>query len=193
MAAAASKAAAQAQPVPAVQAKPQLEDSDPAPTVWDTLANGPPLQKTMEDVHGFLEAIKKGYQMDTFFSHVLQNPSMHKNFVMCGNFMYMANGRGGQVLCLPRTKFKQQTTTQIVIDQAHETLGHFGAQKTVEYLRRWYWWPKMGVEVEQFCISCWRCQLSKPWNQLKAGLLHSLPILFIPWMAITMDFVGPFL
>ncbi len=173
MAAAAFKAAAQAQLVPAVQA---VEDSDPAPTVWDTMANGPSLRKTMEDVHGFLEAIKKGYQADAFFSRVLQNPSMHKNFVVHNNFVYTVNRRGKQVLCLPRTKFKQRTTTQIIIGQAHETLGHFGAQKMAEYLRRWYWWPKMIVEVEQFCISCWRCQLSKPRNQLKAGLLHLLPI-----------------
>lgn len=154
MAAAAANAAEQAQPVPVVQTEPQAEGGDPAPTVWDTLANGLPLRKTMEDIQDFFEAIKKGYHADTFFSQVLQNPSMHKNFIVHDNFVYTTNHHGEEVLCLPRTKFKQQTTTQIIIDQVHEALGHFGAQKMSEYLCHWYWWPKMGVEVERVCISC---------------------------------------
>src|SRR5882762_808050 len=35
-------------------------------------------------------------------------------------------------------------------------------------------------------------QVSKSSNQLKPGLLHSLPILSHPWQSIGMDFVGPF-
>ena len=34
--------------------------------------------------------------------------------------------------------------------------------------------------------------MGKTSNQLKLGLLHSLPILSRPWQSIGMDFVGPF-
>ena len=30
-----------------------------------------------------------------------------------------------------------------VIEQAHTILGYYGAQKTADYIRRWYWWPNL--------------------------------------------------
>jgi len=50
----------------------------------------------------------------------------------------------------------------------------------------------MGRDIEKFCLSCKTCQMSKSSNQLKPGLLHSLPIPSHPWKSIGMDFVGPF-
>jgi len=49
----------------------------------------------------------------------------------------------------------------------------------------------MGRDIEKFCLSCKTCQMSKSSNQLKPGLLHSLPIPSHPWQSIGMDFVGP--
>ena len=50
----------------------------------------------------------------------------------------------------------------------------------------------MGKEIEKYCISCPVCQTTKPRNHLIPGLLHSLPLPWIPWTSISMDFVGPF-
>jgi hypothetical protein len=50
----------------------------------------------------------------------------------------------------------------------------------------------MGRDIEKFCLSCGNCQMGKTSNQLKPGLLHSLPIPSRPWQSIGMDFVGPF-
>jgi hypothetical protein len=71
-------------------------------------------------------------------------------------------------------------------------LGHFGAQKTADYIRRWYWWPRLGQEVEKYCSTCSICQAAKKENRKTAGLLHTLPIPNRPWGSIGMDFVGPF-
>ena len=79
-----------------------------------------------------------------------------------------------------------------MIDHAHKTLGHLGAQRTSEYARRWFWWPRMGQDIERFCLSCGNCQMMKTSNRPKTGLLHSLPIPTQPWQSIAMDFVGPF-
>lgn len=78
------------------------------------------------------------------------------------------------------------------MDEAHTVLGHLGEQKTSQYVRHWYWWPKMGHDIEKFCDSCGACKMAKSHNQLPEGLLHSLPIPEHPWDSIGVDFVGPF-
>src|ERR1700676_4645973 len=98
-----------------------------------------------------------------------------------------------ECLCIPRTLCKGKCSLpEVTIDQTHNTLGHLGSQKTLEYTCQWFWWPRMGCDIEKFCLSCETCQMSKSSNQLKPGLLHSLPIPSHPWESIGMDFVGPF-
>ena len=76
-----------------------------------------------------------------------------------------------------------------ILDQAHQIVGHFGTQKTLNYVRQWYWWPQMAKEVHQFCLTCNICQCTKVSNLKPPGLL---PIPIKPWNSIGMDFVGPF-
>src|SRR6202050_1568310 len=97
------------------------------------------------------------------------------------------------IACIPQSLLKgKRSLPEIMIDQAHNTLGHLGAQKTSEYTHQWFWWPRMGREIEKFCLSCENCQMSKSSNQLKPGLLHNLPIPRHPRQSIGMDFVSPF-
>ncbi|EIN05666.1 ribonuclease H-like protein, partial [Punctularia strigosozonata HHB-11173 SS5] len=77
-------------------------------------------------------------------------------------------------------------------DGAHRAIGHLGANKTTEYLRRYYWWPKIAADVDLFCKSCHLCQTAKDVNRKPEGLLHSLPIPSRPWGSVAMDFLGPF-
>ena len=55
--------------------------------------------------------------------------------------MYTDNRGGEEVLCVPHTKIMGNTVIAMIIAQAHQTLGHLGAQQTADYIRRWYWWP----------------------------------------------------
>ena len=71
-----------------------------------------------------------------------------------------------------------------VIEQAPTILGHYGAQKTADYIHRWYWWPKLGHEVDKYCMTCGICQVSKTSTQRPVGLLHTLPIPNRPWGSI---------
>jgi hypothetical protein len=82
--------------------------------------------------------------------------------------------------------------TEIAIDQAHRVLGHKSSRKTLDYIRRWYWWPNMVKDITTFCESCGMCQTTKSSTQKPEGLLHSLPIPSRPWESIGMDFIGPF-
>ena len=71
---------------------------------------------------------------------------------------------------------KDYSLTTIVIEQAHTILGHFSAQKTVDYICRWYWWPQLGVKVSKYCTTCGICQVNRTSTQRPVGLLHPLPI-----------------
>ena len=123
---------------------------------------------------------------------VLAKPKHYLTFKVRDNLMYTINGGGEEVLCIPHTEFEGDTIIAMVIVQAHQALGHLGAQRSTDYIRRWYWWPKLGQEVDKYCCSCPICQAMKTDNQRPKGLLHSMSIPTRPWGSITMDFIGPF-
>ena len=96
------------------------------------------------------------------------------------------------MLCVPSAVHNKRWITEVVISQAHKVLGHFGPQKTADYVQYHYWWPRIGQDIEQYCKMCPICQMMKSSTQRVPGLLHSLPIPAQPWESIAMDFVGPF-
>ena len=81
--------------------------------------------------------------------------------------------------------------TEIIIDQAHRTIGHAGTERTNKYIHKFYWWGTMSKDIAKFCMTCGTCQAVKPSTQRPAGLLHPLPIPSRPWESIGMDFIGP--
>jgi hypothetical protein len=78
------------------------------------------------------------------------------------------------------------------LDTCHLTLGHAGINKTLGYVRRWFWWPNIAKDVQDFCISCGKCQTSKGSHQKPPGWLCTMPIPAKPWKSIGMDFSGPY-
>lgn len=71
--------------------------------------------------------------------------------------------------------------TEIAIDQGHRIVSHIirPPRKRGTYVSRWFWWPTLVKDVEQFCKSCRTCRHLPPplpglshmkvWNQ---GPLH---------------------
>ena len=166
------------------------DDSDP--TVGESLGLTPDLRPRVEGDRKILDAFRSGYSEDPVCSKVLDKIGHHASFEVDDDLLYTKNRSGETVLCVPSVMHEKRRLTEIVIAQAHEILGHFGPQKTAEYIRRHYWWPRIGQDVEQYCKTCLICQTTKSSNQKVPGLLHSLPIPTRPWGSIAMDFVGPF-
>jgi hypothetical protein len=67
--------------------------------------------------------------------------------------------------------------------------GHFGRDRTLELLKRKYFWEKMSRDVEEYVQTCHICQTSKPRRHQPFSNLESLPIPSRPWSEITMDFI----
>jgi len=176
-------------PVPALLL---LPDDFSDPTVEESLGHLPDLRPQVEGDLSILESIKHGYQKDPLFSKVLDNVRHHKNFKVLSDLLYTRNRADASVLCIPSVIHNKRWITEVVISQAHEVLGHYGPQKTADYVQCHYWWPRIGQDVEQYYKMCPVCQMTKSSTQRVPGLLHSLPIPVRPWESIVMDFVGPF-
>ncbi|KAI9069273.1 hypothetical protein FKP32DRAFT_1556035, partial [Trametes sanguinea] len=83
-----------------------------------------------------------GYAHDSVLRKVQEQPEQHKAFATRNGLTYTKNRRGDEVLCLPRAlqPHAESPIIELVIDRAHKTLGHLGAQRTSDYVRRWFWW-----------------------------------------------------
>jgi hypothetical protein len=165
-----------------------------AVSLAEALEADPPLTSSTEGDITFLPAVKAGYVKDAFFAKIMANPHHFPTFTHEDGLIYTTNVLGTRCLCIPRTEGLKgpRRLTELVIDQGHKVLGHLGPSRTAEYVRRWYWWPRLGKEIDKFGYSCKACKMSKPKNSAPTGLLHSLPIPQRPWDSIGMDFVGPF-
>jgi Integrase zinc binding domain len=150
------------------------------------------LRKHVEKATDFLERVRAGYSKDPLFSKIVAKQSHYSTFEYRDGLLYTQNRGKDKVLCIPRVITKDYSLTATVIEQGHSILGHFGVQKTADYIRRWYWWPRITQEVNKYCDSCSTCQANKTSTQRPVSLLHPLPIPNRPWGSIGMDFIGPF-
>ncbi|GJP54452.1 hypothetical protein CLOM_g13540 [Closterium sp. NIES-68] len=67
--------------------------------------------------------------------------------------------------------------------------GHFGVDKTLKALQRFYYWPDMVTVVQRYVAACLICQRMKSSHQRPTGLLQPLEPPQRPWQHVTMDFV----
>ena len=67
--------------------------------------------------------------------------------------------------------------------------GHFGTGKTLEILRRKYFWQRMRSDVYAYVKTCAICQRTKVKRHREYGVLSSFPVPSKPWQEITMDFI----
>lgn len=61
----------------------------------------------------------------------------------------------------------------VVLKSLHDDLGHLGAKRTMDMIRRRFYWPKMATSVEHYVKNCGECVLRKAPVQ-KAAPLHQI-------------------
>ncbi|KAJ7277825.1 hypothetical protein C8J57DRAFT_949164, partial [Mycena rebaudengoi] len=108
----------------------------------DALRAQPPLRPTLEGHATFLDNVWSGYGHDSVLAKVAKFPDQFKQFTMDNGLLYCLNISGERVLCIPqhiRPKGRQMLN-EVILDQAHATLRHYGELRTSEYVRRWFWW-----------------------------------------------------
>ncbi len=79
----------------------------------------------------------------------------------------------GDRLLIPRTGNIHEQLFRL----AHDSLGHFGADKAYGSLRDAYYWPNMQRDLElSYIPSCEPCQHNKSRTSKIPGPLHPLPV-----------------
>jgi len=69
--------------------------------------------------------------------------------------------------------------------------GHMGIQKTLDRLRRHFYWPGISASVKTYVRSCLVCQrVGKGFVQVRAPLIN-LPVIQNPFSRLAIDIVGP--
>ena len=67
--------------------------------------------------------------------------------------------------------------------------GHFGMNRTIEVIQRFYFWPTLKQDVREYIATCDICQRMKVPRHKPHGLLAPLPRPEGPWEDISMDFI----
>jgi hypothetical protein len=67
--------------------------------------------------------------------------------------------------------------------------GHTGRDKTVELIRRRFYWPSVKSFVEDYIASCPACARNKARRHKSYGLLQPLPVPAGPWKSISLDYI----
>lgn len=68
-------------------------------------------------------------------------------------------------------------------------IGHPGQAKTLEMVRRNYWWPSMRKDVQEYVRSCHQCQQTKVYPTKPSGLLHPMEVPEELWHTVTVDLI----
>ena len=128
-----------------------------------------------------LESIKDGYNSDNFCIRLAQNNVPGAQLI--NDLWYIRDH-----LVIPRTGDVHKNLFHL----AHDTLGHFGTDKSYANLRDAYYWPNMRMDLEKSYIpSCSNCQCNKSCTTKPPGPLHPLPIPDERGDSVALDFVGP--
>ena len=86
------------------------------------------LPTVMGNADGFANSIQKGYTKDNLFSKVLSQPSHFPKFRWEKDLLYFYQEDSLPALYIPQTLHHNRKLTEMVLRQAHETLGHAGAE-----------------------------------------------------------------
>ncbi|GAW22450.1 hypothetical protein ANO14919_119870 [Xylariales sp. No.14919] len=69
------------------------------------------------------------------------------------------------------------------------TGGHPGEEKTVDLVKRSYWWPDLYRDVETYVQACAQCRRMKPYRSRPQGYLKPLPVPYQPWSEVAIDHI----
>jgi hypothetical protein len=89
-------------------------------------------------------------------------------------------------LYLPRS---ERALIHEILIHYHDNQQHIGIDKTIEFIKRNYYWTNMDDDIKYWIINCIKCQRIKPNLNKPKGLLQSHAIPHKPWHVISVDFI----
>jgi Integrase zinc binding domain len=130
-----------------------------------------------------LETIIAGYDSDPFCLKIKIADKLFKGIKWKGGLLYIGNR-----LVIPWVGSLREDLFRL----AHNSLGHFGFEKSYVFLRDAYYWPNMCKDLQEaYLPACVDCQRNKDPTLKLTGPLHPLPIPDQRGDSIAIDFIGP--
>jgi predicted aspartyl protease/transposase InsO family protein len=123
-------------------------------------------------------------------TNILDTPDNYPLFSVVDNLIYKYVTVGEEhrnLLIVPADK--RQDILKLHHDSA--TAGHPGFSKTMSRIKRFYFWPKMFLDVKRYVASCQLCQRFKTEKRPPAGLMKPKSSMVRPWSIVTSDIIGP--
>jgi hypothetical protein len=128
---------------------------------------------------------------------VMEDPEAYPDRKIIGKHLYIrtehANGNSennktGWKLWIP------QSLTNSVIQRAHDTVicAHGGTGKTLELIRRCYYWPGMVVQVREYVRLCEVCKSTKAPNTTLKPPMGQQAESSRPFQRLYIDLLGPY-
>jgi hypothetical protein len=130
-----------------------------------------------------LTRIKQGYKEDPWCKKLIEASPRPHGITILDDLLYVGNR-----LAIPRVN----DIRELLFNLAHDTLGHFGFDKSYGSLRTSFYWPKMRHDLQNAYVKgCADCQRNKSITTLPSGPLHPLPIPDQRGDSVAIDFIGP--
>lgn len=87
-----------------------------------------------------------------------------------------------------------KSMTENLIRRAHNAVtgAHAGMSKTIELLKRHYYWTSLSKDVKDFIRSCTTCKANKAHNVNMRPMMGGYYEIMRPWQKIYIDFLGPY-
>jgi len=138
----------------------------------------------------FLEKVKEEGKKDNNYEQAIKQEAMAgelapkdqkvKEITIEGGLVYQKN-----LLWITNGLIQQ------IMESEHDTkvARHMGQDKTIELIRRNFWWPKMNERIIDFVKNCPKCQQNKASRHQPYGLSSPLELPYVPWQSIAMDFI----
>ena len=109
------------------------------------------------------------------YSKILENPKAHAKFGVKEGLIFMKNNLSWDVICVsPKAIHKGKRLIEIIINYAHNIIGHFGQFEISQCIRRYFWGQSMSHDIESYWKMCGTFTTSKDTNSKPTGLLRSV-------------------
>ena len=110
-------------------------------------------------------------------------PSEQHRFTLSPDGLLLYDGR----FYVPSTNNLRLTLTK----EHHDSrlAGHPGRRKTIQLIKRNYWWPGMKLFIHDYIDTCDLCCRTKTRRHRPYGELKSLPVPPYPWSSVSMDLI----
>lgn len=143
-----------------------------------------PVAPRMSDATALLADIFEASRSDAAYQAALKQRRLRSDpLSVRGGLLY----HGGDRLYVPA----DLTLRTRLLHECHDAplAGHVGKAKTIEAVKRRFYWPGMDADIARYVTSCDACQRNKPSTQAPMGKLMPLPVPTRPGQQWSMDLI----